>query len=45
MTEENKPAEATAQSAPATETPVELTLQDLGNHNKIIQLARQRGAY
>jgi len=45
MTEEKKPAEATAQSAPATENPVELTVQDLGNIKQIIDVASQRGAF
>ena len=45
MTEEKKPAEATAQPAPATEAPVELTVQDLGNIKQIIDLASQRGAF
>ena len=45
MTEETKPAEATAQSAPANENPVELTVQDLGNIKQIIDVASQRGAF
>jgi|DEB0MinimDraft_6_1074348.scaffolds.fasta_scaffold14971_2 hypothetical protein len=51
MTEETKkPAEATAQTAPANpapaqEAPVELTVQDLGNIKQIIDVASQRGAF
>ena len=45
MTEEKKPAEAAAQPAPATEAPVELTVQDLGNIKQIIDVASQRGAF
>jgi hypothetical protein len=45
MTEEKKPAEATAQPAPANEAPVELTVQDLGNIKQIIDVASQRGAF
>ena len=45
MTEETKPAEATAQPAPANENPVELTVQDLGNIKQIIDVASQRGAF
>jgi len=50
MTEETKKAEAPAQTAeakpaPATEAPVELTVQDLGNIKQIIDVASQRGAF
>jgi len=45
MTEEVTSAEATTQSAPANENPVELTVQDLGNIKQIIDVASQRGAF
>lgn len=45
MTEEVQSAEATTQPAPANETPVELTVQDLGNIKQIIDVASQRGAF
>tara|TARA_Y100000389_G_C17468438_1_gene527939 strand:- start:2122 stop:2358 length:237 start_codon:yes stop_codon:yes gene_type:complete len=45
MTEEVQSAEATTQPAPATEAPVELTVQDLGNIKQIIDVASQRGAF
>jgi hypothetical protein len=41
MTEENTSETANAQ----TETPVELTVQDLGNIKQIIDVASQRGAF
>lgn len=44
-TKETTTAEAPAQTAQPQESPVELTVQDLGNIKQIIDVASQRGAF